>query len=443
VSLRETSRRTFSSLSVPNYRRYFTGQAISLIGTWMQTTAQAWLVLTLTNSATDLGLVVALQTLPVLLLGPYGGVIADGVDKRRLMIVLQSLMGVQALVLAVLTLTHTVTFIDVCILAVILGLNNCFENPSRQAFVLEMVGPDDLRNAVSLNSTLVNAARAVGPAVAGLLIATVGTGWCFAINAVSFVAVVTSLVTMDRGQLQPAPPKARGKGQLREGFRYVAHEPQLAIPLLMMGLVGMLAYEFQVTLPVAAKQVFHGGAEVYGVMTAAMGIGAVVGGLMTAARGKTGLRAMVLASFVFGVVILFASLAPLLAIEFVALALVGYASVSFLSMGNSTLQLATDPQMRGRVMALWSVAFLGSTPIGGPAIGWVTEHAGARVGLGVGAVSCFVAAGLGALAIRRLRSRAEARNEEAEPTAVTALPGDDTDVGVDLPVHPVAPTRAS
>jgi MFS family permease len=443
VSLRETSRRTFSSLSVPNYRRYFTGQAISLIGTWMQTTAQAWLVLTLTNSATDLGLVVALQTLPVLLLGPYGGVIADRVDKRRLMIVLQSLMGVQALVLAVLTLTHTVTFIDVCILAVILGLNNCFENPSRQAFVLEMVGPDDLRNAVSLNSTLVNAARAVGPAVAGLLIATVGTGWCFAINAVSFVAVVTSLVTMDRGQLQPAPPKARGKGQLREGFRYVAHEPQLAIPLLMMGLVGMLAYEFQVTLPVAAKQVFHGGAEVYGVMTAAMGIGAVVGGLMTAARGKTGLRAMVLASFVFGVVILFASLAPLLAIEFVALALVGYASVSFLSMGNSTLQLATDPQMRGRVMALWSVAFLGSTPIGGPAIGWVTEHAGARVGLGVGAVSCFVAAGLGAFAIRRLRSRAEARNEEAEPTAVTALPGDDTDVGVDLPVHPVVPTRAS
>jgi len=448
MSLRTASRRTFSSLSVPNYRRYFTGQAISLIGTWMQTTAQAWLVLTLTNSATDLGLVVALQTLPVLLLGPYGGVIADRVDKRKLMIVLQSLMGVQALVLAVLTLTHTVTFIDVCILAVVLGLNNCFENPSRQAFVLEMVGAGDLRNAVSLNSTLVNAARAVGPAVAGLLIATVGTGWCFAINAVSFVAVVFSLVTMDRSQLQPAPPKARGKGQLREGFRYVAHEPQLAIPLLMMGLVGMLAYEFQVTLPVMAKQVFHGGAEVYGVMTAAMGIGAVVGGLMTAARGKTGLRAMVLASFVFGVVILFAAVAPVLAIEFVALALVGYASVSFLSMGNSTLQLATDPQMRGRVMALWSVAFLGSTPIGGPAIGWVTEHAGARVGLGVGAASCLVAAGLGWLAVRHLRSRARAGDADptpdanpdatAEPTAVSPGPGDDTDVGADLPVHPAA-----
>jgi predicted MFS family arabinose efflux permease len=332
-------------------------------------------------------------------------------------------MGVQALVLGLLTLTHHVTFVEVCILAVVLGLNNCFENPSRQAFVLEMVGPTDLRNAVSLNSTLVNAARAVGPAVAGLLIATVGTGWCFMLNAVSFVAVVTSLMTMDRSTLQPAPPTVRGRGQLREGFRYVARTPDLAVPLLMMGLVGMLAYEFQVTLPVVAKHVFHGGAETFGVMTAAMGIGAVVGGLMTAARGKTGLRAMVLASTLFGLVILFAALAPVLAAEFAALALVGWASVSFLSMGNSSLQLATDPQMRGRVMALWSVAFLGSTPIGGPAIGWVTEHFGARTGLAVGAASCFAAAGLGYVAMRRLRSRATARLEQG--------PGGTEDVGAE------------
>src|ERR1039458_497523 len=181
--------RRVSAFAVPNYRRYFFGQSVSLIGTWMQTVAQSWLVYTLTPSATALGFVVALQTLPVLLLGPYGGVIADRVDKRRLMIVLQSLMGVQALVLAALALTHTVTFIDVCVLAVVLGLNNCFENPSRQAFVLEMVGPKDLRNAVSLNSTLVNAARAVGPAVAGLLIATVGEGICFLVYSASFVAV--------------------------------------------------------------------------------------------------------------------------------------------------------------------------------------------------------------------------------------------------------------
>ena len=286
--MRASTKRTFSSLAIPNYRRFFIGQAISLIGTWMQTTAQSWLVLTLTGSASDLGIVVALQTLPVLLLGPYGGVIADRVDKRRLMVVLQSLMGVQALVLGILTLTHHVTYLDVCVLAVILGLNNCFENPSRQSFVLEMVGPKDLRNAVSLNSTLVNGARAVGPAVAGILIATVGDGWCFMLNAVSFVAVVTSLLTMDRAQLNPSPPTPRSRGQLREGFRYVARTPQLGVPLLMMALVGMLAYEFQVTLPVFAKHVFDGGAETFGVMTAAMGVGAVVGGLVTAARGRTG-----------------------------------------------------------------------------------------------------------------------------------------------------------
>jgi MFS family permease len=358
----------------------------------MQTTAQTWLVYTLTHSATDIGFVVALQTLPVLLLGPYGGVIADRVDKRRLMITLQSVMGLQAAALAVLSLAHVVTFVDVCALAVVLGLNNCFENPSRQAFVLEMVGPVDLRNAVGLNSTMNNVARAVGPAVAGVLIATV-------------VAVVGSLMAMDRSALNPSEPTVRAKGQLREGFRYVARTPSLAFPLLMMALVGMLAYEFQVTLPVTAERVFHGNSEVYGVMMAAMGIGAVIGGLWTAARGKTGIRPLVRASVLFGTFIAFAALAPALAIELIALALVGFASVSFLSMANSTLQLGTDAQMRGRVMALWAVAFMGSTPIGGPLIGWITSAAGARVGLGVGAASCFVAAVIGWLAIRHHRHR--------------------------------------
>jgi MFS family permease len=422
VNMRASAKRTFSSLAIPNYRRYFTGQAISLIGTWMQTTAQSWLVLTLTRSATDLGVVVALQTLPMLLLGPYGGVVADRVNKRRLMVVLQSMMGVQALVLGVLTLTHHVTFSLVCVLAVVLGLNNCFENPSRQSFVLEMVGPKDLRNAVSLNSTLVNVARAVGPAVAGVLIATVGDGWCFMLNAISFVAVVASLVTMDRSLLKPSAPMVRSRGQLREGFRYVARTPKLAVPLLMMGLVGMLAYEFQVTLPVFAQRVFHGGAETYGIMTAAMGVGAVIGGLMTAARGRTGMRSMVLAALAFGVVLFFAAAAPVLAVAFVALALVGYASVSFLSMANSTLQLETEPQMRGRVMALWSVAFQGSTPVGGPAIGWITAAAGARAGLGVGALSCFVAAGFGFVAVRHLRSKHMERPENDVELSVAKSP---------------------
>ncbi|HEY3942116.1 MAG TPA: MFS transporter [Acidimicrobiales bacterium] len=429
MSLRGSLGSAFSSLSVPNYRRWFVGQAISLIGTWMQTTAQSWLVLTLTHSATDLGIVVALQTLPMLVLGPYGGVVADRVDKRRLMVVLQSMMGVQALVLGLLTLTHHVNYPEVCVLAVVLGLNNCFENPSRQAFVLEMVGQRDLRNAVSLNSTLVNAARAVGPAVAGVLIATVGVGWCFVLNAGSFVAVVTSLLTMDRTHLQPSKPTSRRRGQLREGFRYVARTPQLGLPLLMMALVGMLAYEFQVTLPVYAKGVFHGGAETFGAMTAAMGAGAVIGGLVTAARGRTGLRALILAAGGFGVAIAFAAASPVLAVAFVALALVGYGSVSFLSMANSTLQLATDPQMRGRVMALWSVAFQGSTPIGGPVIGWVTAASGARAGLGVGAGSCFVAAGLGIVAARRLAARAARPavevivSEDAAPGVATTPSG--------------------
>jgi MFS family permease len=405
MSIQATARRTFSSLSNANYRKFFLGQTTSLVGTWMQSTAQSWLVLTLTHSATDIGWVVALQTLPVLLLGPYGGVIADRIDKRRLMIVLQTFMGLQAAVLAVLSLLHIVTFFDVCILAIVLGFNNCFENPSRQAFVLEMVGPQDLRNAVSLNSTMNNVARAVGPAVAGVLIATVGDGWCFAANALSFVAVVGSLMAMDRTTLSPSVPTERTKGQLRDGFRYVARTPELAIPLVMMALVGMLAYEFQVTLPVFANSVFHGNSVAYGGMTASMGIGAVCGGLVTATRGKTGMRAMIRAALVFGIFIAFAALSPALGVAFAALALVGYASVSFLAMGNSTLQLQTDPQMRGRVMALWAVAFMGSTPIGGPLIGWITSLFGARTGLGVGATSCFLAALIGLYAIRRQRAR--------------------------------------
>ena len=405
MNVHAVAKRTFSSLSNPNYRKFFFGQTTSLVGTWMQTTAQSWLVFTLTHSATDIGFVVALQTLPVLLLGPYGGVIADRVDKRRLMIVLQSFMGVQAAILAVLSLTHVVNYFDVCVLAVVLGLNNCFENPSRQAFVLEMVGTDNLRNAVSLNSTMNNVARAVGPAVAGIIIAALGEGWCFALNAASFIAVVASLVAMDQSQLHPSVPTIRAKGQLREGLRYVARTPALAIPLVMMALVGMLAYEFQVTLPIVAGTVFHGSSTIYGVLMAAMGVGAIIGGLWTAARGKTGVRAMIRAALIFGVVMTFAALAPVLAVELIALAMVGFASVSFLSMANSTLQLGTDPQMRGRVMALWAVAFMGSTPIGGPLIGWITSAFGARTGLGVGAASCLVAGLIGWLAIRHLRAR--------------------------------------
>jgi MFS family permease len=395
---------TFAALAIPNYRRYIAGQSVSLIGTWMQMAAQSWLVLSITGSATALGLIVALQTLPVLLLAPYGGVIADRIDKRRLMVALQIAMGVQALILGVLTVTGSVRLWEIGVLAALLGLNNAFENPARQAFMLELVGGESLRNAVTLNSVLVNVARVIGPAVAGVLIATVGEGPCFLLNAASFAAVVTSLVTLDRSAIHPSPPSGREPGQLREGLRYVRRTPELGVPLLMMGLAGALAYEFQVTLPVMAKQGLHVGATGYGFMTAAMGVGAIVGGLFVATKGRTGLPTLVLAASAFGVVLLLASVSPSLPTELFALALAGGASISFMSTGNSTLQLGAAPGMRGRVMALWFVAFQGSTPIGGPIVGWVMAQAGARAGLGLGGATCLLTALVGVLALRRIGS---------------------------------------
>jgi MFS family permease len=395
------SRQTFAALAIPNFRRYFAGQAISLIGTWMQTVAQSWLIFKLTDSATDVGWAVALQTLPVLVLGPYGGVVADRIDKRKLMMALQAMMGVLALVLGVLVVTNNIHVWEVFGLAFLLGLNNCFENPARQSFVLEMVGHKDLRNAVSLNSTLVNAARAVGAAMAGIVIALGGIGICFLLNGVSFAAVVYSLASMDVDGLRPTLPTTREKGQLRAGIHYAATTAAIGVPLVMMALVGCLAYEFQVVLPALAKS-FHGGGATYGFMTAAMGVGAIFGGLYTAARGRTGVRPMVVSSAVFGVVLLVASVAPTLPLELGALLIVGAASVSFLSKGNSSLQLAAAPQMRGRVMALWAVAFLGSTPIGGPIAGAVSEYFGARWGLVLGASACLLAAAFGALVLRRV-----------------------------------------
>ncbi len=402
-------RRTFSSLRVPNYRLYFAGQSTSLIGTWMQMAAQSWLVLTLTHSSTDLGLVVALQTVPILLLGPYGGVVADRSDKRRLMIWLQTAMGVQALALGLLTVFGVVRFWEVCLLAVILGLNNAFENSARQAFVREMVGPDELRNAITLNSVTVNGARALGPGVGGILIATVGVGVCFLVNAASFVAVVTSLVIMNTAALRPSPPAPRARGQLREGLRYAAGVPTIAIPLLMMSLVGLLAYEFQVSVPVLARQTFHGGAEVYGFMTAAMGVGAVIGGLFTAARGRTGLRPMIISSAGLGVAIGVTAFSPALTLAYAAMLFVGWASVSFIAIGNSTIQLSAEPSMRGRAIALWQVAFQGTTPIGGPLIGWIIAATDPRLGLAVGAAACLAAAAGGALLATRLRKSSPAR----------------------------------
>ncbi len=399
--LRDWTTRTFASLDNPNYRRFFVGQVVSLVGTWMQSVAQAWLVLQLTHSATWLGLAVALQFLPILLLGPYGGVVVDRVDKRRLLIGTQLAAAVQALVLGLLTVNGQVTLAWVLALSLGLGLVNVLDNPARQAFVREMVTGDQVRNAVSLNSVLVNVARAVGPAVAGVLIASVGVGACFLVNAVSFGAVIVAYLTMHRSQLAQSEPVQRAPGQLREGLRYVRHTPELLVPLLMMALVGTLTYEFQVVLPALVTDTFSGDARDYGLITAAMGVGAVIGGLVSAGRSVTGIAPMVASAFVFGVTDLLTALTPTLLLAAVSLVAVGAASVWFLSTGNATLQLNSAPAMRGRVMALWAVAFLGSTPVGGPIVGWIAQHAGPRWALGVGAAAALVAAGMGALVLRR------------------------------------------
>jgi MFS family permease len=395
--------RTFASLRNANYRTFFAGQAISLTGTWMQSVAQAWLVLELTHSATWLGLVVALQFVPILFLGPYGGVLIDRVDKQRLLIGTQIAAAAQALVLAVLTLTDVVTLGWVLVLSLMLGLINVLDNPGRQAFLREMVEAGETRNAVSLNSVLVNVARAVGPAIAGVLIATVGVGTCFVVNAASFLAVIAAYVSMDRGRLHSSAPLARAPRQVRDGFAYVRRTRQLLIPLLMMAIVGTLTYEFQVVLPTFATDTFNGDARTFGVITAAMGIGAVIGGLASAGRQTVGIAPLVAAATVFGIADLVTALAPTVPFAAMALVACGAGSVWFLSIGNSTLQLVAKPEMRGRVMALWSVAFLGSTPIGGPIVGWVAEHAGPRWALALGAFAALAAAGLGALALRGSR----------------------------------------
>ena len=392
--------RTFAALAGVNYRRFFFGQAVSLSGTWMQSVAIAWVILQLTHSATWLGIAIALQTLPVLLLGPYAGVLVDRFDKRRLLMGTQVAGAVQALALGLLTIMGAMSLGWIVLLSIGLGLINALDNPARQAFIREMVSVDLVRNAVSLNAVLVNVARAVGPALAGVIIATAGVGECFFVNAASFGAAFIAYAGMDRSTLRPTEPVPRGPGQLREGLRYVRHDHNLLIPLLMMALIGTLTYEFQVVLPVFATGTFRGGADSLGLVTAAMGVGAIIGGLVSAGRHSSGIRTMVLASTTFGVTMLITSICPTIEVAAVSLVAVGAASIWFLSAGNTTLQLAASPEMRGRVMALWTVAFIGSTPVGGPIVGLVAEHAGPRWALALGAVAALTASMLGYLANR-------------------------------------------
>jgi MFS family permease len=378
-----------SSLRHRNYRLFFFGQLVSVMGTWMQTVAQSFLVLDLTHSGTDLGLVTAARFLPILVFGPAGGLFADRRNKRRILYVTQALSGVLAAIFAILTGTHVIQMWMVYVLALSLGFVNVFDNPARQSFISEMVPRDDLANAITLNSVSINLARVFGAAVGGVL-AALGLTLCFTCNAISFVAVIVSLVAMNGALLYPAKPVKRLPGQIRQGLRYVRETPELLIPLLMIALVGTLAWEFQVTLPLMASNVFGGGAGSYGVMASVMGVGAVGGGLVSAARSRPRARSLCIAAIGWGIAITAAAVAPTLPLELAALVFVGYGSITFNSYAKTTLQLAADPAMRGRVMALWALAWQGSTPIGGPLVGWIAQEIGARWSLAAGGIPTLI-----------------------------------------------------
>jgi MFS family permease len=411
--LKRISADTFSSLHVRNYRLYYFGQIISTSGTFMQNVAQAWLVLKLTNSGTALGLVAALQYLPILILGPYGGLIADRFPRRKILFITQSCSGLLALILGILVATNLVQVWMVLVLATCLGLVNIFDNPTRQTFYMELVGPDNLRNAITLYSILINLSRIVGPAIAAALIAAVGLAPCFIINGVSYVAVIIMLAMMHPNELILTPPVLPAKGQLREGFKYVLSTPLVGSVLAMMAIVGTLTFEFQVSLPLIAQFTFNGDASSYAFLTASMGVGAAVGGLFFASRKGINPYKLVSAALLFGTAVLVAALMPTLLLSGLAMVAVGICSINFSSLGNSTLQLSSDPQMRGRVMALWSVAFLGSTTFGGPLVGWFAGAAGPRWGLALGGIAALLAAALGAFTLRNLKPENQYDKEEA------------------------------
>ncbi|WP_197084829.1 MFS transporter [Saccharothrix sp. ST-888] len=391
----------FSSLRIRNYRYYFAGQVVSNTGTWMQRIAQDWLVLSLTGSPFAVGVTTAMQFLPMLLFGIYGGVLADRMPKRRLLVVTQGVMGLLAAGLAVMTVSGTVTPYYVYAFALLLGLVTVVDNPTRQAFVSEMVGPKDLANAVSLNAANFQTARLVGPAVAGLLIAAVGSGWAFAVNALSFVAVIGGLLAMRGSELRPVAPIAREKGQLREGLRYVKERPELLWPMVLAGFIGTFGFNFATVLSGFAYDVFKVGAGEYGLLNTGMAVGSLVGALLAARRGAPRLRRLVLAALLFGALEVLAAFAPGYWTFAALLPLIGVFGLTFNTSVNSMLQLATEPEMRGRVMGLLVLVFTGGTPIGAPLVGWVTAAYGPRLGLlACGVVSAAAAAVVGLVLAR-------------------------------------------
>jgi MFS family permease len=392
----------FGSLKVRNYRLFFAGQVVSNIGTWMQRIAQDWLVLSLTGSATAVGVTTALQFLPMLLFGLYGGVLVDRLNKRRALFVTQTSMALTGIALALLTLSGHVHVWHVYLAAFVVGLATVVDNPARQSFVSEMVGPDQLQNAVSLNSANFQSARLVGPAVAGLMITGVGTGYAFLFNGLSFVAPIVGLLLMRARDLHVVRRAPRGKGQLREGLHYVAGRPDLTWTIILVGFIGTFGFNFPVYLSAFADDVFHAGAGSYSLFNTLMAVGSLAGALLAARRGTAKLRVMLAAAAAFGGLELVAATAPSLWLFSLLMVPIGMFGMTVNVTANTTVQMGTDPAMRGRVMALYMMVFMGGSPIGAPIAGWITDAYGVRAGLAVGGAIAAAAAVVIGLVLARV-----------------------------------------
>ena len=396
----------FRSLHVRNYRLFAGGQVVSLVGTWMQRVGQDWLVLQLTGSGTALGVVTGLQFLPTLLLSLWGGLLADRFDKRRLLVVAQSVMGVQALVLGLLVVTGSVQVWHVYVLALVLGTASALDIPTRQAFVSELVGPEHVANAVGLNSATFNSARVVGPAVAGGLIAALGgdadaTGPVFLVNAVSYAAVLAGLLALRPAELHRGRRVARGRGQLREGLRYVRARRDLLVVVALVAVVGTVGLNFQLTLALVASDVFGRGAAEYGLLSTALAGGSLLGALLAAGRERPRQRTLVGAALAFGLLEALVGLAPSYTVFALLLVPTGVAVLTFTTTANSLMQLGSDASVRGRVMALYILVFLGGTPVGAPVIGWLAENVGVRASLVTAGLVTALAAAVAGLLIAR------------------------------------------
>lgn len=391
---------TFASLRNRNFRLFFVGQTISQVGNWLTLITQTLLVLNLTHSGTALGMLTAAQFAPVLVLGPFAGLVADRSDKRRLLVITQALAMLQSFALAAVAVLDRPPVSAIFAIALVGGVVTAFDNPARRSFVVEMVPVEQVNNAVSLNSALMTGSRVVGPALAGLLVVTVGFAWTFAADGISYVAVIAGLVMMRSSELRPAPIVEKAKGQVREGIAYARSMPVLWVPLVMMAIVGTFAFNFSVTFPVFVTRTLHGTESTFTILFSWLSVGSLLGALAVARRPATSVRFVALSSVAFGVSMVGAAIAPSEAVVFVIAPIVGAASIAFMTSSTAIVQTESDPSMRGRVLALQSMVFLGSTPIGGPIVGWVTEHLGARFGLGLGAVACLAAGAWGVATVR-------------------------------------------